>query len=61
MVTDQQVALPRQRRMEGKKQQTAAAIDRVGHHSVILEFDVPSYRTGVARQRGRKQGVTRQE
>ena len=27
---------------------TAAAIDRVVHHSVILEFDVPSYRTGVA-------------
>ena len=24
---------------------TAAAIDRVIHHSVILEFDVPSYRT----------------
>ena len=24
---------------------TAAAIDRVVHHSVILEFDVPSYRT----------------
>ena len=30
---------------------TAAAIDRVVHHSVILEFDVPSYRTGVAQQR----------
>ena len=24
---------------------TAAAIDRIVHHSVILEFDVPSYRT----------------
>ncbi len=24
---------------------TAAAIDRLVHHSVILEFDVPSYRT----------------
>ena len=23
---------------------TAAAIDRIVHHSVILEFDVPSYR-----------------
>ena len=34
---------------------TAAAIDRVVHHSVILEFDVPSYRTGVAQQRGQKQ------
>ena len=27
---------------------TAAAIDRVVHHSVILEFNVPSYRTGAA-------------
>ena len=27
---------------------TAAAIDRVVHHSVILEFDVPSYRTNAA-------------
>ena len=34
---------------------TAAAIDRVVHHSVILEFDVPSYRTGVAQQLGREQ------
>ena len=40
---------------------TAAAIDRVVHHSVILEFDVPSYRTGVAQQRGQKQEVNRQE
>ena len=40
---------------------TAAAIDRVVHHSVILEFDVPSYRTGVARQRGQEQVVSRQE
>ena len=28
---------------------------------VILEFDVPSYRTGVAQQRGQKKGVNRQE
>ena len=28
---------------------TAAAIDRIVHHSVILEFDVPSYRTDAAR------------
>jgi DNA replication protein DnaC len=27
---------------------TAAAIDRLVHHSVILEFDVPSYRTQAA-------------
>ena len=31
---------------------TAAAIDRVVHHSVTLEFDVPSYRTDAAQQRG---------
>ena len=61
MVTDQQVALLRQRQMEGKKQQTAAAIDRVVHHSVILEFDVPSYRTGVAQQRSQEREVNRQE
>lgn len=29
---------------------TAAAIDRVVHHSVILEFDVPSYRTETAKK-----------
>jgi DNA replication protein DnaC len=28
---------------------TAAAIDRLVHHSVILEFNVPSYRTASAR------------
>jgi DNA replication protein DnaC len=30
---------------------TAAAIDRIVHHSVILEFDVTSYRTEAAKQR----------
>ena len=40
---------------------TAAAIDRVVHHSVILEFDVPSYRTVAAQQRGRDKEVNRQE
>ncbi len=39
---------------------TAAAIDRVVHHSVILEFDVPSYRTGAAQQRRQPEGVNRQ-
>ena len=34
---------------------TAAAIDRVVHHSVILEFDAPSYRTGVAQKRNQEQ------
>jgi DNA replication protein DnaC len=33
---------------------TAAAIDRLVHHSVILEFAVPSYRTDDARKRGAK-------
>ena len=31
-----------------------AAIDRVVHHSAILEFDIPSYRIGVAQQRGQE-------
>ena len=39
---------------------TPGAIDRVVHHSVILEFDVPSYRTNAARQRGREQEVNGQ-
>ena len=39
---------------------TAAAIDRVVHHSVILEFDVPSYRTYAAQQRGQAEEVNRQ-
>lgn len=30
---------------------TAAAIDRLVHHSVILEFDVPSFRTDDAKKR----------
>ena len=30
---------------------TAAAIDRIVHHSVILEFDMPSYRTDAAQRR----------
>ncbi len=33
---------------------TAAAIDRIVHHSVITEFDVPSYRTAAAREEARK-------
>jgi DNA replication protein DnaC len=36
---------------------TAAAIDRVVHHSVILEFDVPSYRTAVATATQARQGA----
>ena len=39
---------------------TAAAIDRVVHHSVILEFDVPGYRSNVAQQRGQAEEVNRQ-
>ena len=39
---------------------TAAAIDRVVHHSVILEFDVPSYRTNAAQQRVQAEEVKRQ-
>lgn len=36
------------------KMATSAAIDRLVHHSVILEFNVPSYRTEKAK--GRKKG-----
>ena len=39
---------------------TAAAIDRVVHHAVILEFDVLSYRTDAAQQRGQSEEVHRQ-
>ena len=46
--------------MEGKTQETAAAIDRVVHHSVIMEFDVPSYLTDTARPRDQEQEVNRQ-
>jgi len=35
---------------------TAAAIDRLVHHAVILEFDVPSYRTEDAKKRSTKSG-----
>jgi DNA replication protein DnaC len=48
---------------------TAAAIDRIVHHSVIVEFDVPSYRTKQAQQQaeqskkpaahGRRDGKTK--
>ena len=34
--------------------------DRAVHHSVILEFDVPSYRTGAAQQRRQAKEVNRQ-
>ena len=30
----------------------AVAIDRIVNHSIIFEFDVPSYRTDAAQQRG---------
>ncbi len=36
---------------------TAAAVDRLVHHSAILEFDVPSYRT--AAKLGERQGSDR--
>ena len=32
----------------------------VVHHSAILEFDVPSYRTNAAQQRGQEKKVNRQ-
>ena len=39
---------------------TTAAIDPVVHYSVILEFDVPSYRAIAAQQRGQAEKVNRQ-
>ena len=39
---------------------TTAAIDRVVHDSAILEFDVPSYRTGEAQERSEAKEVYRQ-
>jgi len=33
---------------------TAAAIDRLVHHSVVLELNVPSYRAEQARKRKNK-------
>jgi DNA replication protein DnaC len=41
-------------RIFGNPMATAAAIDRVVHHSVILEFDVPSYRSADAKRRASK-------
>lgn len=38
---------------------TAAAIDRLVHHSIILEFDVPSYRTAQAKERTEKHKTTK--
>ena len=34
---------------------TAAAIDGIKHHSVILEFDLPTYRTSEAQERQLRQ------
>jgi DNA replication protein DnaC len=37
-------------RIFGNPMATAAAVDRLVHHSVILEFDVPSFRTQAGRR-----------
>ncbi len=39
---------------------TAAAIDWIVHHSATLEFDMPNYRTGVAKHRQEKEFSDRQ-
>ena len=39
---------------------TAEAIDRIVHHSVILEFDLPSYRTNAAQDRQAENETDRQ-
>ncbi len=38
---------------------TAAAIDRLVHHSVILEFDVPSFRTEKAKQEAKTKDASK--
>ena len=45
---------------DGALERLSAEFDRVVHHSVILDFDVPSYRTDAAQQRGKEQEVNRQ-
>lgn len=37
------------------KMATSAAIDRLVHHSVVVEFDVPSFRTEKAKARGKEE------
>ena len=39
---------------------TAVAIDRIVRHSVILEFDLPNYRTGEAQNRRTEEESDRQ-
>ena len=48
-------------RISANSMATAATIDRVSHHSVILEFDVSSCRIDVAQQHGQEQDVNRQK
>lgn len=45
-------------RIFGNPMATAAAIDRLVHHSVILEFDVQSFRTQGARRRAQAAATT---
>ena len=54
------VAVPKWERIFAHLMATAAAIDQVVHHSVILEFDVPNYRTDAAQQRGQAEEMNRQ-
>ena len=45
-------------RIFGNPMATAAAVDRLVHHSVILEFDVQSFRTQTARRRAQPAATT---
>ena len=40
--------------------QTQESLIDIGFYSTILEFDVPSYRTNAAQQRGQAEGLNRQ-
>ena len=51
---------PSGRKVFANPMATAAAIDRIVHHSVILEFDLPSYRTSEAQSRQAEDETDRQ-
>ena len=53
------LVFPEWERIFANPMATAAAIDRVVHHSFILEFDVPGYCTDVAQHRVNPEEVNR--
>ena len=51
---------PQSRSRENESRPHELRHDRLVHHSVILEFDVPRYRTNAAQQQGQTEEVNRQ-